>query len=271
MMRRHVLAVCVGAVLAVAVWCVWAQLEPAAEPAPVPQLTPLPPPSLLDEQIILQANGPHEGLGSAFAITASGDWITARHVVEGCSTVSLLIGEGGYVAVEAVTLDPVSDLALLKTSGGGVPVNLALASGLLQGAPGYFVGYPQGQPGEVAARLVARGRLIVRGDDARAGPILAWTESARTPGLAGTLSGLSGAPVFDAGGTVSGVVIAESVRRGRIYTAPPDVLAAFLARLNVTLDPGPAAGFDSDTYASDAGNARRQLQVVKVSCEVSSD
>jgi serine protease Do len=52
-------------------------------------------------------------------------------------------------------------------------------------------------------------------------PVLAWAEQGRTSGLRGSLAGISGGPAFSANGQVIGVTIAESARRGRIYTAAP--------------------------------------------------
>ncbi len=76
----------------------------------------LPPPSPLDEQILIQMDGPKDGVGTAFAVNRKGQWITARHVVDGCDSVGLLVAPGQYVPVESIMLDPDHDLALISTA-----------------------------------------------------------------------------------------------------------------------------------------------------------
>ena len=228
----------------------------------------LPPPSPLDEQVLVHVNEPKDGIGTAFAINTKGQWVTARHVVDGCDSVGLLVAPGQYVPVETVTVDPAHDLALLSTGRSPNPVRLDLGSPLKVGTEGYHVGYPQGRPGEVATRLMARSKLITRGRRDGSEPILAWAEVGRTRGLEGTLGGISGGPVFDHNGRVRGVVVAESPRRGRIYTAAPDSVEAFLTSLGVSAEDGPADEFDDTTYGPSSDSARRRLQVVKVACKV---
>jgi hypothetical protein len=50
---------------------------------------------------------------------------------------------------------------------------------------------------------------------------------------------------------VRGVIVAESPRRGRIYTTAPASVEAFLTRLNVSPENGPAEAFDEATTGRD--------------------
>lgn len=251
-------------------------LAPQAEaPAPPPpseiaaELGPLlPDPSPLDELVVVQAGPPQNGVGTAFAVNTRGDWLTARHVVDGCAKVSLMVAPGNYVPVARIQLDDEHDLALLATGRSPNPVQLDLASPLFVGTEGYHVGYPQGDPGELASRLVGRSRLVTRGMRESEAPILAWAEVGRTQGLIGTLGGISGGPVFDANGAVRGVIVAESPRRGRIYTTAPQAVNAFLTRHGIQPQPGPSETFGMRSYGAASDTARRRLQVVKVMCEV---
>ena len=165
-------------------------------------------------------------------------------------------------------MDPDHDLALLTTGRSPNPVKLDLESPLRIGTYGYHVGYPQGRPGEVATKLMSRSKLITRGRREGAEPILAWAEIGRTRGLTGPLGGISGGPVFDANGAVRGVIVAESPRRGRIYTAAPTSVDAFLTSLSINREDGPTEVFAEETYGPVSDNARRRLQVVKVACRV---
>lgn len=228
----------------------------------------LPDPSPLDEMVVVQVGEPQNGVGTAFAVNAAGDWLTARHVVEGCAKVTLMVAPGNYVPVARISMDEDHDLALLSTGRSPYPVTLALAAPLRIGTEGFAVGFPQGEPGELATRLVSRSRLVTRGRREAEAPILAWAEVGRTEGLTGTLGGISGGPVFDENGSVRGVIVAESPRRGRIYTTSPQSVEAFLTKQGIPIESGPADKFDLSGYGAPSDNARRRLQVVKVTCEV---
>jgi S1-C subfamily serine protease len=255
-------------------------LAPNADaPAPAPltefqeqiaeELGPLlPDPSPMDELVLVQVGEPQNGVGTAFAVNSSGDWLTARHVVEGCAKVTLMVAPGNYVPVANIVVDEEHDLALLSTGRSPFPVSLALQGPLRVGDEGFAVGFPQGEPGELATRLVARSRLVTRGRRSAEAPILAWAEVGRTEGLRGTLGGISGGPMFDATGAVRGVIVAESPRRGRIYTTAPQSVEAFLTKQGIPLETGPADKFELSGYGAPSDNARRRLQVVKVTCEV---
>ncbi|MCI4643696.1 MAG: serine protease [Hyphomonadaceae bacterium] len=273
---RHLDFLLYALVLGVVVWALFGLGEKQGDaPEPLPdhfvQDGPmLPNPSMFDEQVLVMVEEPQNGLGTAFAVDRQGNWLTARHVVDGCRSVSLLVAPGRYVPVERVQVSPSTDLALLSTGRSPRAVSLDLESPLRIGEPGYHVGYPAGRPGEVATRLLARSNLLSRGLRRTEEPVIAWAEVGRTRGLTGALSGLSGGPVFDANGRVRGVVVAESPRRGRIYTAAPSSVADFLT------ESGIAAAADSsarpiklEDYGAVADTARNSLQVVKVACEVS--
>ena len=98
--------------------------------------------------------------------------------------------------------------------------------------------------------------------------MLVWAETGRTEGLEGSLGGLSGAPALDAQGRVIGVTIAESPRRGRIYTTAPEIVTATLAssRRPVALMAGAATSVTPQNYFYVADELRRGLQVAQVVC-----
>jgi serine protease Do len=58
------------------------------------------------------------------------------------------------------------------------------------------------------------------------GPVLTWAEMVRYPSDLPALSGMSGGPVFDGEGKIIGIMVAASVRRGRIHTVAPEILQA---------------------------------------------
>jgi hypothetical protein len=103
-------------------------LAPDADaPAPAPQsefaeqfaqeMGPLlPGPSPLDEMVLVQVGEPQNGVGTAFAVNEKGDWLTARHVVEGCTKVTLEVAPGNYVPVANGAIDTIA------SSPGGVSI-----------------------------------------------------------------------------------------------------------------------------------------------------
>lgn len=273
---RHFDFLLYALVFGVVVWALFGLGEEHGDaPEPLPDHLErdgpmLPDPSVFDEHVLVMVDEPQNGLGTAFALNRDGDWLTARHVVDGCRRVSLLVAPGRYVPVERVQVSPSTDLALLSTGRSPQSTPLDLDSPLTVGQAGYHFGYPGGRPGEVATRLLARSNLLSRGLRRSEEPVLAWAEVGRTRGLTGALNGLSGGPVFDAEGRVRGVVVAESPRRGRIYTAAPSSISEFLALVGVAPDenatPRP---IQLEDYGAQADKARNSLQVVKVACEVS--
>lgn len=204
--------------------------------------------------------------GTAFSIARSGVWMTARHVVDGCGKPVIVVGPGTGVAVN-VRIDPNGEAALLFTEGGSAPLPMALSEPLRRGQRAFHPGFPQGSPGEASSRLLGRENLVVHGHGARTEPVLVWAETGRTAGLQGTLGGLSGAPALDAQGRVLGVTIAESPRRGRIYTTAPEVVNAALTASGRRGDAG-AAGepITPQNYYMVADDLRRELQVAQVVC-----
>lgn len=227
------------------------------------------PASPFDPSVVVDVpseNGP--ATGTAFSIAESGVWLTARHVVEGCARAALVVGDGVGVAT-TVRVDPRGEAAVLLTEGGADPLPLALDEPLRRGQRAYHPGFPQGEPGEATSRLLGRETLVVRGRGARSEPVLVWAETGRTEGLEGTLGGLSGAPALDAQGRVVGVTIAESPRRGRIYTTAPEVVTATLASSGRRLAaPAAATGepMTPQNYFYVADDLRRQLRVAQVVC-----
>lgn len=203
--------------------------------------------------------------GTAFSIAGEGRWVTARHVVEGCRQPALVVGGGRAIAADT-RLAERADIALLLTDGGPPAMPVSADTPLYKGQRGFHPGFPQGAPGEVASRLLGRETLRVRGRGERDEPVLVWAESGRTKGLSGTLSGLSGAPVMDRRGRVVGVTIAESPRRGRIYTTAPDTFGPAIRGEQRADEVILGQSVDTDNYGKVSDRLRRDLRVAQVVC-----
>ncbi|WP_374469373.1 serine protease [Phenylobacterium sp.] len=237
-------------------------------PAPEVEGEVLGPASPFDPSVVVDVPDQVDpATGTAFSIAESGVWLTARHVVDGCRTAAVVVGNGQGVAAR-VTIDPRGEAAILTTDGGAPALPLALSESLRRGERAYHPGFPQGEPGEATSKLIGRETLVVRGRGERSEPVLVWAETGRTEGLEGTLGGLSGAPALDAQGRVIGVTIAESPRRGRIYTTAPETVQATLAstRRRYTAPPLGSAPITPENYFRVADGLRRDLRVAQVVC-----
>ncbi len=263
------------AILGVVLWALFSGARKADAPeAPPPEITGVDTPLLqgpnpFDEEVLVQIGDVSDGVGTAFSLDRdNGVWVTAKHVVDGCARVGLLYGGGRVLMIDRqnVVTSPDSDVAILKTRRAPHSLNFMEEGELRLNQSGFHIGYPQGEPGEVTSRLLSRSRLITRGRYRADESVLAWAEMGRTRGINGSLAGISGAPVFDQNGNVLGVTVAESPRRGRIYTAAPESLSQILDDNAIKLNVGETFPIGISTYGQEGDRLRRELAVVKVIC-----
>lgn len=233
-----------------------------AQPAPANVVKLFSPTITVDVPV---ASGP--GAGTAFSISSGGMWLTARHVVEGCARVAIVVGPGQGVAAE-VRIDPRAETAVLITQGGAPALPMAPIQSLKRGMAAFHAGFPGGRPGQISTRLIQRETLILRGRRVRREQVLAWVESDEEDTLPErSLAGLSGAPALDAQGRVIGVTIAQSRRHAQVYTTTPNSLRAAVARAHIGTASGAlAAPMSSGSYALISDDLRRDLRIVPVAC-----
>lgn len=257
-----------GVALAGLVFAFVGGADRADPPPPVePEGRLIGPASPFDPSVYVEVpDAPQPGLGTAFAVDPRGVWLTARHVVDGCAQAAVVVGRAQGVPAQ-IAIDSRADIAILRTEGAPDPLPSALESPLHEGQRAYHLGFPQGRPGEATSRLLGRETLVVLGRGARSEPVLAWAEAGRTEGLNGSLGGLSGSPTLNAQGALLGVTIAESPRRGRIYTTAPDTLRRALAAAGARppTDPGDGA-LSPANYGRIADELRSDLQIARVVC-----
>lgn len=218
-----------------------------------------------DPTVLVEMAAPTSSIGTAFAIDNNGTWLTARHVVDSCDQVALKLNNGKYVKVEVKKISTKSDTALLTSKWKRPALARDFYNRRNIGERGFFLGYPQGKPGEATGTLVGRRRMVVKGRYRSSEAILAWAETGRSHGLEGSLGGLSGGPTFDADGEVIGLVTAESIRRGRIYTVAPKTLANLITPLNDMPEGNPIT---LKNYGKHAAKYRRTRRISQVVCLV---
>jgi S1-C subfamily serine protease len=163
------------------------------------------------------------GVGTAFAVDGNGTYVTARHVVDGCRAVYLVVAPRRLEKVLSARSERSRDFAVLQTPRTGVAPFSLTTSAPKRGDEGFMMGFPQGKPADVRASVIGRSEMRSVGRYSMREPVIAWVEGERRPGFGGSLGGISGGPVLNAAGEVIGTVVAGAPRRGRVYTTHPRV------------------------------------------------
>lgn len=179
----------------------------------------------LPREVVVRVPKKTPSVGTAFAVDRHGHWLTARHVVDGCTQVWIMTGPRRGIPVTRIVPHPNADLSVLSTTRAAPPLEVRRA--LEAGREAFNFGFPHGQPGAVYSNFLGTTRLRTHGRYSILAPVYVWAERLRVPSFEGTLGGLSGGPLLDRSGAVIGVAQAEAPRRGRIFSAvPPSLLAA---------------------------------------------
>lgn len=186
-------------------------------------------------------------LGSAFAINAAGDVLTARHVVDGCRKIALQTAAGDTVPARILAFAKEADVALLTTSAKLPPIPMAPGqTTLTAGDPVVVVGYPNEGLPRIRPRSVV-GEVVDTIRIEYGGPAVAFRGAVRP--------GNSGGPLLRADGTLAGLVVAK-VNTAAVYqktgrylrdvafALPVALLRDLLAKHGRTLPPAVEQGLD---------------------------
>ena len=231
----------------------------------------LPRPSPRDRAFTIETGPKGSSVGTAFAVRDDGIWITARHVVDGCDRVGLVVERGRAIEVQRVQVHPSADIAVLWVKRRAPALSIS-ADVLRERQAGFHFGFPQGEPGQVTSTLLGRRNMRTTGRYRQTEPVIAWAERRRVPGTE-QLGGISGGPAINAAGEIIGVTVATSRRRGRVYTTAPATLAAMLQMAGIQAQGSSSARLDtggpkSGNFVEYGTALRRQLTVVQVVCRV---
>jgi len=166
------------------------------------------------------ADGWARGSGSAVAISVDGFLVTSAHVVAGAAAGTATFGDGRELPYEVTGIDRLSDLAVVRVSGGGLhPATLGDADRLRVGQLVVAVGNPLGFAGSVSAGVVsALGRSLAAqsGRHARLVENVIQTDAALHPGN-------SGGALADSAATVVGIntaVVGPGIGQGLGLAVP---------------------------------------------------
>ena len=163
-----------------------------------------------------------DGSGSGVVISDDGFMLTSAHVIDGTDRGGAVFVDGWEAGFDVVGRDRLSDLAVLKLSGGEAPAaQLGDATDLIVGQLVVAVGNPLGFSGSVTAGVVsALGRSITAGDrrTSRLVENVIQTDAALHPGN-------SGGALADSNGHVVGIntaLVGPMVGQGLGLAVPID-------------------------------------------------
>ena len=159
---------------------------------------------------------PQTGVGSGVIYDSAGWILTNRHVVEGSDTLAVELNDGRLLDGTVYGIDSLTDLAIVKVEGSGLPTaSLGDSSALKVGQLVIAIGSPLGTySNSVTSGIVsAKGRSITA-DGNRDLNNLIQTDAAINPGN-------SGGPLLDAAGHVIGINTAIAADSNGIGFAIP--------------------------------------------------
>lgn len=149
---------------------------------------------------------PHHGFGSGFIVDPSGVVLTNYHVVEGCDTVDVILGDGRKLTSKDIKTDRKTDLAIVRIEAKDLPhLELGDSDAMEIGDRVLAVGAPFGLTGSVTSGIVsAKGR---NGLHMNFYEDFLQTDAAINPGN-------SGGPLVNLEGKVIGINAAIKSRTG---------------------------------------------------------
>jgi S1-C subfamily serine protease len=143
--------------------------------------------------------GESDGSGSGMIIAPDGFVLTNDHVVENTKSVEVSFTDGHTHKAEIIGTDPATDLAVVRTAGGGFPaVELGDSDSLSVGQLAIAIGNPLGFQSTVSAGVISALGRSLRGSSGRLIENVIQTDVALNPGN-------SGGPLVDSRGRVIGI------------------------------------------------------------------
>lgn len=225
-------------------------------------------PSDISSTVIVEVEqADQNSVGTAFSVDDNGTYVSARHVIEGCSSVSLIRNQRRIPAT-LISKATNRDFAVLKVDNvTAEPFTLSLQVPH-RGEDGFMMGYPQGVPADVRATVIGSTVMRSKGRYNTRERVVAWVERERRPKFGGSLGGISGGPVLDGQGRIVGTVVAGAPRRGRVYTTNPTVFSEAGLVTSATVQKSQNTPLTKANFDQEATRFRRQMRIAQVYCEV---
>jgi S1-C subfamily serine protease len=146
-----------------------------------------------------------QGLGSGFLIDNQGHILTNNHVVEGATSVSVVLTNGNTVTGKVLGTDPVDDLAVVSVDPAAVagitPLKFGDSSVVVPGQMAIAIGNPLGYTDSITVGVISGLNRSISGSNMRG---MLQTDAAINPGN-------SGGPLLDNQGLVIGINTAAEI------------------------------------------------------------
>ena len=146
-----------------------------------------------------------EGLGSGFLIDDQGHILTNNHVIDGATSVQVVLTNGNSVSGKVLGTDPVDDLAVVSVDPSAVagitPLKLGDSSLVVPGQMAIAIGNPLGFTDSITVGVISGLNRSVTGSNLRG---MLQTDAAINPGN-------SGGPLLDNQGNVIGINTAAEI------------------------------------------------------------
>lgn len=257
------------------------RVAPPADKKPLP---PLPdagaegvgdirPPSPIDGIVEIEdeeKEGRSQYTGTAFSIDGRGLWVTARHVTYGCDQLILLRPHSRALRIENLVEHERADVSILQTEGGSAALPIDYTAQEYD-QPGFHFGFPRGEPGSVYSKLIGRRTINSKGTRYTREPVLVWAEQIRIPDSNASLGGISGGPILNGEGSVVGIHVAGSVRRGRSFSSMPSRINELLdqndVEINNTQSPVDITDLNPSEFSYVGDDLRDEHTVAQVVCK----
>ena len=175
------------------------------------------------------------GQGSGFLIDANGDIVTNNHVVEGATSVQIVLKNWTTVNAKIMGTDSADDLAVVKvdaaTVAGITPLTFDDSNNVEPGQTVIAIGSPYGYLNSVTAGIISSVNRQISETDTYSGTYINLTGTLQTN--AAINPGNSGGPLLDTDGKVIGIntEIQNSSDGGIAFSVPSNVIEKALPNL----------------------------------------
>ena len=202
--------------------------EPAATASTVAEIAAASADAVVTIEVTTQVSFPGQaasGSGSGFFVTGDGTIVTAYHVIEGATEITVVLADGTETTADVTAVDPDNDVAILDAEGDGYATLTLATNSVTVGETVIAIGNALGEyqtsvtvgvvSGTDRSIEVANGRSLMALDG------LIQTDAALA-------SGMSGGPLLNLAGQVVGISTADAENADGIAFAEPVRVAAAL-------------------------------------------